>query len=180
MSSLQKSVKNASSLAAAMLKFISILIAILICVEFFQVVLNLSTLNGQMLTLWGRLPVSQSFVFEGTNGEMLSQFIFNALSHGLLLAMLILATAIFNDAAKYYTPFSEKQSTRLKIISLLTLALGILPPPIKMLLTLMLSPNSKASAEFQFTLPVLTIIFYSLSVVFDYGSMLQKQSDETL
>ncbi|KAF5028844.1 hypothetical protein DSECCO2_654800 [anaerobic digester metagenome] len=180
MSSLQESVKKASYLAALFLKFFSILMVIAICIQFFQVALSLSSVNGQTLTQWGRLPVSQSVGFQGTNGEMLAQSISDALSQSLLLAMLLLATVLFNDAAKHYTPFSEKQSTRLKIISLLTLALGILPPPIKMLLTLMLSPDSNASAEFQFALPVLTIIFYSLSVVFDYGRMLQKQSDETL
>lgn len=180
MSSLQKSVKNASYLTAIILKFISILMVIMICIELFQVVWSLSTLNGQTLTQWGYMPVSQNIIFEGTNGEMLAQFIFDALSNGLLLSMLILATAIFNDAAKHCTPFFEKQSTRLKIISLLTLALGILPPPIKLLLTMILSPNSVASAEYKFTFPVLTIIFYTLSVVFDYGRMLQKQSDETL
>ena len=180
MSSLQESVKKASYLAAASLKCISMLIVIAICAQFFQIFSSLLSLNGQGLTQWGRLPVSESVGFQGTNGDMLAQFISDALSQSFLLAMLILATVIFNDAAKHYTPFSEKQSTRLKIISLLTLALGVLPPPIRMLLTLILSPDSNASAEFQFALPVLTIIFYSLAVVFDYGRMLQKQSDEKL
>ena len=179
--SLQESVKKSSRLAAELLKFLSILVIIAVCFQLFLIVLSLSGLNGLTLAQWGCLPAPQNAAdFVGTNGEMLAQSIFNALSQGLVLAMLVIATAVFNDAAKHYTPFSEKQSNRLKIMALLTLALGILPPPIKMLLTLMLSPDSKASAEFQFVLPVLTVIFYSLSVVFDYGRMLQKQSDETL
>lgn len=180
MSSLQESVKKASRLAAKLLKFLSALVVIALCIQLFLIVLSLSGLEGQTLAQWGRLTAQQKIGLEGTNGEILAQLIFNTLSQGLMLAMLVLATAIFNDAAKNYTPFSEKQSTRLKIISLLTLALGILPPPVKMLVTLMLSPDAKASSEFQLVLPVLTVIFYSLSVVFDYGRALQKQSDETL
>lgn len=178
--SLQESVNKSSRLAAELLKFLSILVVLALCIQLFLIVLSLSGLYGQSFAQWARLPVPQNAGgFEGSNGEMLAQSIFNVLSQGLVLVMLVMATVIFNDAARHYTPFSEKQSTRLKIIALLTLALGILPPPIKMLLTLMLSPDSNASAEFQF-LPVLTVIFYSLSVVFDYGRMLQKQSDETL
>lgn len=179
--SLQESVKKSSRLAAELLKFLSILVVLALCIQLFLIVLSLSGLDGQPFAQWARLPAPQNTAgFEGSNGEMLTQSIFNVLNQGLVLAMLIMATVIFNDAARHYTPFSEKQSTRLKIIALLTLALGILPPPIKMLLTLMLSPDSNASAEFEFVLPVLTVIFYSLSVVFDYGRMLQKQSDETL
>lgn len=179
--SLQESVKKSSRLAAQLLKLLSVLVVMALCFQLFLIVLCLSGIDGQTLAQWGHLPASQNAAgFVGTNGEMLAQLIFNLLNQGLVLAMLIMATIIFNDAAMHYTPFSEKQSTRLKIIALLALALGILPPPIKMLLTLMFSPDSKASAEFQFVLPVLTVIFYSLSVVFDYGRMLQKQSDETL
>lgn len=184
MPSICDSVKRAGRVTAACLKILIVLLALGICLQIATIVfVALSRESEQPLTTWGSLPACQSVLvshFEGTNGQMVAQYTANALSQAILLAMLILAAAIFTDAAKCYTPFSSKQSTRLKIISLLTLALALLPSPIKMLLTMVLSPDSKATAEFQLTLVLLTVIFYTLSQVFDYGSMLQKQSDETL
>lgn len=183
MSSTHESVKRAGRLTAICLKILGALLVFAICAKLFFIVSGLLSVGGQPLAEWGNQPVSSAVLrggFDGTNGEMIAQFAANTISQAILVALLALAATIFNDAAKSYTPFSEKQSTRLKIISLLTLALAVLPPPIQMLLTMILSPTSDASAVYELTFLVLSVIFYSLAQVFDYGSMLQKQSDETL
>lgn len=112
---------------------------------------------------------------------------------GLLIAGLLrIAFLVFNDVAKGESPFSMRQVKRIRLAAFLFLAYVILE---------MLFPSGQSSLvqqgnfmvnywvadksdhvsiQINFGMLGAAIIFYCLSLVFEYGTLLQQLSDETL
>lgn len=101
---------------------------------------------------------------------------------------------IFEDIAKEESPFSKKQSKRLKLIALLSLLIVVVDLIIQALLMdysyiVQLNPGVEVGyvgpqrqALFHIDVKSLVgaMVFYCLSKLFDYGTCIQSLSDETL
>ena len=108
-----------------------------------------------------------------------------------LLFIAIIVANILKDISKGKTPFSKKQVSRIRIISLLLLIGAILitllsPGFINILVGDTLVLGQVVSLPIDGSIPVnisqmlLALVVYCLSLVFEYGILLQQQSDDIL
>lgn len=113
---------------------------------------------------------------------------------GFLIAVLLrIATLVFDDVSKGESPFSKRQVKRIRWASFIFLAYAVvemffpqghssLVQDSDLYVGYWISSNSTGSAPMSINLGMLgaAIIFYCLSLVFEYGTLLQQLSDETL
>ena len=125
--------------------------------------------------IWGDSP------FVGSTDEFRATMIFEMINSAVVAAILFMASFIFKGISHEKTPFTQKNSNRLKVISLLLVALGALVPPLQMLLLLVFE-NHTADIYFSINIGyfVFAAMFYCLALIFEYGAELQREADETL
>jgi hypothetical protein len=110
---------------------------------------------------------------------------------GLLSAAFIgIATLILQDISKGETPFSRKQSKRIRLIAYLMLAQVILellvttvtttlyPDGLVVLSYYRISSSSTPTTYIDFGMLISAIVCYCISLAFEYGVLLQRDSDD--
>ena len=118
--------------------------------------------------------------FEGGVEEFRTIMLTGILSAAVMSAILFVASFIFKDMSRGTTPFTAKNANRLRVISLLLLALSIVIPPLKMLLTMIFFTSVRAYFSISVGQIIFAIMFFCLALIFEYGGELQRESDETL
>lgn len=110
----------------------------------------------------------------------------------LIAALLRVATLIFADVAKGESPFSHRQIKRIRIAALVFLVYVVaemlipsggttIVPEGDWHVAYSVSEEPSASVvDLNFGMLGAAVIFYCLSLVFEYGTLLQRLSDETL
>ncbi|MCY9529407.1 DUF2975 domain-containing protein [Paenibacillus alvei] len=98
----------------------------------------------------------------------------------LIMVILFIAGGIFKDISKDYTPFVAKHMKRLKRISLLIAGMAIIPGFVEITMIQMVTPAVMVNVSFELFYILVAVVFFCLAQIFDYGRMLQQQSDETL
>ncbi len=116
----------------------------------------------------------------GPTGEEIAHIWGQIFGNLVIAGMLFLAWMVFRNISRDYTPFSPKHTVYLMVISLLMLNYTIIVPPVEMLLTEILAPDVTASFSLELSGIIFAFIFYCLALIFEYGRLLQKQSDETM
>ena len=99
---------------------------------------------------------------------------------GAMAAILFIASFIFSDINREATPFTKKISSKIKIISLLLIATELLLSPIELLSMMAVMPEVNIAISFNLGSIIVAVIFFCLALVFEYGGLLQKESDEIL
>lgn len=115
------------------------------------------------------------------------------MTHGQMCAMLgfmavlsILSAALFHqlrgflrDVSECYTPFTGNNCDRLRNISIVLVAIGVLTV---LFLCMPVGPVEPTPDTLLMLVPTLliAIIVYCISLAFRYGTLLQQESDETL
>lgn len=114
--------------------------------------------------------------FDGelTAGQFVGLCILTTLMLILLLAILIILGNIFKSISKEYSPFIESNYRRLMIVASLTL-LSLIFVPFENIIGLNVDYVSNT-----ITILFVSLLIYSLALIFRYGQYLQKESDETL
>ena len=97
-----------------------------------------------------------------------------------VLAMLWLMYKMFSDIKSSYTPFKNENVTRLKHVAYILLVYSIALPIIGAIAEELSGDPLLVVIEFNFVLVAVAVLFYCMSLVFAYGTNLQKESDETL
>jgi Protein of unknown function (DUF2975) len=99
----------------------------------------------------------------------------------LIMVILFISGRIFKDISKDYTPFVAKHMNRLKRISLLIAGMAIIPGLVEILMIQIITPlATMVNVSFELFYILVAVVFFCLAQIFDYGRMLQQQSDETL
>ncbi len=119
-------------------------------------------------------------LMNGTTGEEIANIWGEIFGNLVIAGMLFLAWLVFRNISRDYTPFSQKHTVYLMIISLLMLTYTIIVSPVEMLLTEILAPEVAASFSLKLSGIIFAFIFYCLALIFEYGRLLQKQADETM
>jgi hypothetical protein len=185
MNSAQIKIQKTSKIVSNCLLFFQIITFLVIVIEIIGI---FSLAFAQEGTIWrdiGTEPLFSPFIgiisdVSISDGAVTAILAAGILNSSIMIAMLFLARAIFKDISREYTPFSDRHINRLKIISLLLLTFTMFPPLIEMLLTMVLAPNIEATVSFDLSNIIFVVVFYCLAQIFDYGRILQQQSDETL
>jgi len=97
-----------------------------------------------------------------------------------IIAILFVTSSIFRSIKLEGTPFTKKNSNKIKIVSLLLIANETVMPALQLLFYALFLPASGATATFTFGNIIVAAIFFCLALIFDYGSQLQQESDELL
>lgn len=131
-------------------------------------------------------------VVPGSGPGGLQPFILCVLFGLLIAGLLRIAVLIFDDVAKGESPFSMRQVKRIRLAALLFLVYVVLemvfPSGQSSLVQQgdfqvnywVADRSENASIQINFGMLGAAIIFYCLSLVFEYGTLLQQLSDETL
>lgn len=98
----------------------------------------------------------------------------------LIMVILFISGRIFKDISKDYTPFVAKHMKRLKRISLLIAGMAIIPGFVEIAMIQMVTPPAMVNVSFELFYILVAVVFFCLAQIFEYGRMLQQQSDETL
>ncbi|MCM3039982.1 hypothetical protein M3201_09775 [Paenibacillus motobuensis] len=117
---------------------------------------------------------------EGPGAELMAHFFVSISRLGIIFAMFLIARAIFKDISKEYTPFIAIHTKRLHAISILMIGLAIVPGVVEIIMIQLVQPTIKTNVSFELSYLVVAVIFFCLAQIFDYGRLLQQQSDETL
>ena len=132
--------------------------------------------EGVVISVWGT-----SITLDGSVGTFRASMIITMLSIGVMAAILLVASLIFKDMSREGMPFTEKNSNRIRVISLLLIAQGLVVPPLQLLIAMVFSAADASDyIGLDLSLIVIAIIFFCLALIFEYGAELQRQSDETL
>ena len=99
---------------------------------------------------------------------------------GIMAAILFTSSFIFRDISRENTPFTKKISEKIKIISLLLIAAEVLLSPLELLAMLVVMPEVNAAVSFNLGSIIVAAVFFCLALVFEYGCILQDESDSTL
>ena len=125
--------------------------------------------------IWGvNIPYS------GDMNTFYSSMIITMIRSGIMATIIFIASFIFRDISREYTPFTKKSSDKIKVISLLLLANEILLSPLQLFIVMALVPEVNAAVSFNIGNIIAAVIFFCFSLVFEYGCVLQKESDEIL
>jgi len=71
-------------------------------------------------------------------------------------------------------------TNRLKIISLILIALGVIIPPAQWVISMVFMSLEGYTIFANFTYAIFAAVFFCLALIFEYGAELQQQADETL
>ena len=125
-------------------------------------------------------------VFSGMGTDLYLFFALSFASVPIMTASLIVSLSLLNSIRKEETPFTKKNTTKLKIVALLLIAYEIY---------VIISGRILYSLFFRFENPNYTVLFetslggvivvlglvvYCIALVFEYSISLQNQVDETL
>lgn len=106
--------------------------------------------------------------------------IITMLSTGIMTAILFVTSFIFKDISHEGTPFTKKNSNKIRTISLLLIANEIIMPPLRLLVLMIFVPAVEATSSINLGNIVAAAVFFCLALIFEYGRLLQQESDETL
>jgi|GEM_PF-596882 len=115
-----------------------------------------------------------------TSRQAIGVLIFTLLNSAVAFPIVVLISQIFKDISHSHSPFTNKQTRRLKAISLLMLSMTLAVPVLHWLLTVIFLPDVKARLFLDLTGLIFAAVFRCLALIFDHGSELQQQADETL
>lgn len=175
-------IQKTSRILTVCLRVICIILLIAIAGEL-AVILWLATASGEAV------PVALSNIISyfsladyahGPKTELMANIFVNMSRQGIMVAMFLIAGAIFKDISREYTPFVAKHIRRLHVISILMICLSLIPGVVEIIMIQWVRPSVKGTASFELSYIFVAVIFFCLAQIFDYGRLLQQQSDETL
>jgi hypothetical protein len=97
----------------------------------------------------------------------------------LLQAVLMMLTRVFSAIIRQETPFSDSVLRCLKVIALILLISSVLPSFAELIIAFSLAIDSNIELISTPSL-ISALVAYSLSKIFEYGILLQRENDTTL
>ncbi|MEQ7052890.1 hypothetical protein ABN764_19800 [Paenibacillaceae sp. P-4] len=166
-----------------------------VCLQMLCIMLLLVTIVGIVAILWlsqmsgDEIPAAINTMSsillhidhsDYTKSDLIITFSGDVVRLCLIMVILFISGRIFKDISKDYTPFVAKHMKRLKRISLLIAGMAIIPGFVEIAMIQMVTPAAKVNVSFELFYILAAVVFFCLAQIFDYGRMLQQQSDETL
>lgn len=180
MESSQQKIRNASKKLTVILKLsfiVSIIVAILALFAIGILMFSGEDMKSSFLAAFN-VTANNGTTISIAPQPLLSMFVFMLADTVLISFIIFLVHSIFDDIKKGWTPFSHRNTTRIKNIALIAVILSIV------------GSYSDALVDY-YTIGELTwrvnivglvigMIVYCISLIFSYGCDLQQESDETL
>ena len=180
-----KKMRDACNPVIAMLVMFIVFVASCLCFDLF--LLGACAFAPNIATAFdygffaGFMPLSQARLL--TTVELFAVVAYNGFVLAFILPILALALSVFRRIARDYTPFGPQHAHRFRIMGALMMALSVGHTVVASLLSGSLLPEGYSTAPFALlgiAMIVFGAMFLSLAYIFEYGSVLQVESDETL
>ncbi|MCL2634252.1 MAG: DUF2975 domain-containing protein [Oscillospiraceae bacterium] len=170
------SIKKLSKILHLVLLITAIMFVMAIVAQIVLMVLapSLDLSNISYIGVFGNIP------FDGGIHELRAALLSEIMSAGVVTAILYIASYLFRDISREDSPFTKKNVKKLKIISVLMLALSVVVQPLSALINLIILPDVNIHIFLRLEQLIFSAVFICLALIFEYGAELQQQSDETL
>lgn len=176
----ESKIRNVSKKMSVVLKvggiitsIISLLAVIAICI----LVFSSESTRLSFLTAFD-ITANNGTVISLTTQSLLVMFSWMIVDSVLLTVIIYFVYAIFRDMGKGCTPFSHKNTTRIKQIAIVSIVLSFIGGFSDALVDYY--TIGKLTWNVDFAGLLVGVVIYCLALIFHYGCELQKQSDETL
>jgi len=166
-----------SKILGAIFKILAIVIIVSLVVIFLFAVLAPSLnveLNSDQISF-----LSTNMSFNDLDGLRLWMYD-TVLAGAVLVAILFVAAGIFTGINREGTPFTKRNSDKIRYVALLLIVYELLVPAIHFLVAVIFFPNTNAAVSIALGNLIVPAVFFCLALIFDYGRQLQQESDETL
>lgn len=180
MSKIIKQISKSSKIAAMILMVSSILVAVAIVLLLISIVYNLvyNTNPNFIPGLFISNSDIENILKPPSTNYIVTVLVLAVAQLGIILLILLLLHSVFLSISKNYTPFSSAHSKKMKAVSLLTIFLAVFGSVSDCLTHYFLY----GSMVFKINLLMIiaSIIIFSISQIFEYGCLLQTETDELL
>ena len=175
MNAVQMKIQKTSRVVSIVTKILYVFLTIILSAEVIGIVWLIVLPDSSSVKL-GNMTIISPVAFNGgaSTKKMIPPLLGLAIRQTFALSILILTHQIFKDISREYTPFLEKNFKRMKQIALLLLFSSLQPFSFSGpdSLNINIGPDCE--------LLIFAGIVYFFALIFQYGSALQQQSDETL
>ena len=178
MNPINEKIRKTSRFVAIITKILYITVIIALCVESVGIIWYVISPESSSFT-WGGIKIVSPYFFSGSS-EIATEFFTGICGQSFFVAILIVTNRIFKDISREYTPFLPQNIRRMKKIALLLLLDSIISPPIDLAIRASISASTSSLSGFSTEMTILAIVIYCFALIFQYGVVLQQQSDETL
>lgn len=103
-----------------------------------------------------------------------------AVDIAVLGVIIYLADGVMRNIRTSHSPFTDGNAEQIKNMSYVMLVYAILIPLISWTVMAVALPGVEATIPFSLGMILVAVLFYMLSLVFEYGAGLQNDSDHTL
>ena len=177
MNAVQMKIQKTSRLVSIVTKILYVFLIVILSAEVIGIVWLIVLPDSSSVTL-GKI-ISPVAFNGGASLKMIPALLGIIVSQLIALSILILTHEIFRDISREYTPFLEKHFKRMKKIAYLLLVSSLLGP------SLFSGPSSlvpylTVNIWTGYESIIFAVIVYCFALIFQYGSALQQQSNETL
>jgi hypothetical protein len=180
MNAVQMKIQKTSRVVSIVTKILYLFLTAILSAEVIGIVWLIVLPDSSSVKL-GNMTIISPAAFNGgaSTKKMIPPLLGLAIRQTLTLSILILTHQIFKDISREYTPFLEKHFIRMKEIALLLLISSFLEPSL-FSGSSSLVPYLAVDIWPGYELIIFAVIVYCFAMIFQYGSALQQQSDETL
>ena len=180
MNAVQMKIQKTSRVVSIVTKILYVFLTVILSAEVIGIVWLIVLPDSSSVKL-GNMTILSPAAFNGgaSTKEMIPPLLGLVIRQIFALFILILTHQIFKDISREYTPFMEKHVKRMKEIAMILLFGSLFEP------FLFSGPSLLVPYLSGFIWPGYESIFfagivYCFAMIFQYGSALQQQSDETL
>lgn len=124
------------------------------------------------------IPSSKGIIEVLSASELSILFTFAIIQLIIIFFIILTLHRIFLDISRTYSPFTIEQVRRMKLVALLTIIIAVVSSVFDGMADIILYGSGTLNIEP--TWFVISIVIYCMAHIFEYGCLLQQESDETL
>lgn len=180
MNHLQKKIQKESKVMATILMVLSILLILGILIPIAILILIAINPNADMSLFNGGGIYSATGKALESIGEVKAEMCTIIVAGILIASMLLKAYTMFRTITKDVAPFNKSNAQKLKSIAIVLIVYGIVVPIARAGFYRSFAPEISMNTSVDAPYVVLSLIFFFIALLFDYGAELQRESDELL
>lgn len=136
--------------------------------------------NADITLLNGWSIYSSTGLALGSIGEVKAEMCTIVVSGLFITSMFLKAYTMFRSISKDVAPFHKSNAKKLKAIAIVLLVYAIVVPIARAGFYRSFAPDISMHTSMDAPYIVLSLIFFFIALLFDYGAELQRESDELL
>lgn len=180
MNELQNKIKKSSRVMSIISKVMYILTIVGLIVPIGIIIWTYLNPNQDILLINGLKIISMNGQSMTSTGEVIAEMYTIIISGLFYFFIFLYADKIFMAINKSGVPFSTENILKLKRIGIMIMIYSFVLPIARAGFYKTFAPQLNNQISFNISLIILSLLFVFMAIIFEYGTELQKMSDETL